>query len=171
MTDHGYSGQIVTDYNMYQFNHYARDFWKKHKIREYTAPLELNSTELAHIEKEGLEVIIYGYLPMMVSAGCIQKTRGNCRKQSGVTTIVDRYHKSFMVKNECDYCYNVMYNYAPLYLGDKMDEVRNLGKISKRFMFTFETPDEIRKILELYKEEQPFSDGEFTRGHWKRGIK
>ena len=86
-------------------------------------------------------------------------------------TITDRYRKTFVVKNECDYCYNVIYNNVPLYLGDKMQEVYDTNPGSIRLMFTVEEPEKVKQIIRAYEEERTFSEGEFTRGHWKNGIK
>ena len=88
-----------------------------------------------------------------------------------MTTITDRYHKDFVVKNECDYCYNVIYNQVPLYLGDKIQEVYELNPESCRLMFTTEDEKETRKVLQNFEKEKPMEEGTFTRGHWKNGIK
>ena len=86
-------------------------------------------------------------------------------------TITDRYRKTFVVKNECDYCYNVIYNHVPLYLGDRMQEVYDINPGSLRLMFTLEEPEKVKQIIRSYEEERTFAEGEFTRGHWKNGIK
>ena len=123
LKEHGYTGRIMTDYNLYEFNQESRKFWKEKGVFEFTAPVELTERELQDLRVKDGEVIVYGYLPMMISAGCIQKTTRGCLKKSGQTTITDRYRNPFVVKNECDYCYNILYNYVPLYLGDRMEEV------------------------------------------------
>ncbi|WP_461810457.1 U32 family peptidase, partial [Faecalimonas sp.] len=97
---------IVLDANMYQFNREAKMFWEEQKMQDFTAPLELNCRELENLGCEKSELIIYGYLQMMVSAQCIHKTIGKCTHQSGYTQIIDRYNKQFTAKNCCDYCYN-----------------------------------------------------------------
>lgn len=168
---HGYAKPIITDYNLYQFNKSGKEFWKTRGADGLTAPLELTLHELKDMGVQEGEVIIYGHIPMMVSAGCIQKTLGRCRKIPGRTTITDRYRKKFVVKNECDYCYNVIYNNVPLYLADKMQEVESLRPESVRLMFTVENRAETEHILSGVKEERQMPEGTFTRGHWKRGIK
>ena len=167
----GFAKAIVTDYNLYQFNQYGKSFWKDEGVNRFTAPLELTAHELAELGVGEGEIIIYGHIPMMVSAGCIQKTTGKCKQQSGTTTIIDRYRKEFVVKNECDYCYNVIYNQVPLYLADRMNEVKKLNPASVRLMFTIESASETKRMLAMYEEGKAVPEGEFTRGHWKRGIK
>lgn len=171
LKEHGYTGRIMTDYNLYEFNQESRKFWKEKGVFEFTAPVELTERELQDLRVKDGEVIVYGYLPMMISAGCIQKTTGGCLKKSGQTTITDRYRNPFVVKNECDYCYNILYNYVPLYLGDRMEEVYQIGPGRIRLMFTTERQQEVRQILSAYFEGKELPEGTYTRGHWKRGIK
>lgn len=171
LKEHGYTGRIMTDYNLYEFNQESRKFWKEKGVFEFTAPVELTERELQDLRVKDGEVIVYGYLPMMISAGCIQKTTRGCLKKSGQTTITDRYRNPFVVKNECDYCYNILYNYVPLYLGDRMEEVYQIGSGRIRLMFTTERQQEVRQILSAYFEGKELPEGTYTRGHWKRGIK
>ena len=170
LKEHGYTGRIMTDYNLYEFNQESRKFWKEKGVFEFTAPVELTERELQDLRVKDGEVIVYGYLPMMISAGCIQKTTRGCLKKSGQTTITDRYRNPFVVKNECDYCYNILYNYVPLYLGDRMEEVYQIGPGRIRLMFTTERQQEVRQILSAYFEGKELPEGTYTRGHWKRGI-
>ena len=171
LKEHGYTGRIMTDYNLYEYNQESRKFWKEKGVFEFTAPVELTERELQDLRVKDGEVIVYGYLPMMISAGCIQKTTRGCLKKSGQTTITDRYRNPFVVKNECDYCYNILYNYVPLYLGDRMEEVYQIGPGRIRLMFTTERQQEVRQILSAYFEGKELPEGTYTRGHWKRGIK
>ena len=171
LKEHGYTGRIMTDYNLYEFNQESRKFWKGKGVFEFTAPVELTERELQDLRVKDGEVIVYGYLPMMISAGCIQKTTRGCLKKSGQTTITDRYRNPFVVKNECDYCYNILYNYVPLYLGDRMEEVYQIGPGRIRLMFSTERQQEVRQILSAYFEGKELPEGTYTRGHWKRGIK
>lgn len=171
LKEHGYTGRIMTDYNLYEFNQESRKFWKEKGVFEFTAPVELTERELQDLRVKDGELIVYGYLPMMISAGCIQKTTRGCLKKSGQTTITDRYRNPFVVKNECDYCYNILYNYVPLYLGDRMEEVYQIGPGRIRLMFTTERQQEVRQILSAYFEGKELPEGTYTRGHWKRGIK
>ncbi len=177
LKNHRYAGKIVTDYNLYQFNKYAKEFWKNEMIESTTAPLELNFKELKEVGVENSELVVYGYFPMMVSAQCVKKTTEGCKKQKGTCFIKDRYNKQFAVKNHCDYCYNIIYNTAPVVLTDQKVEIIELNPKAIRLHFTTENKQSMRKIVELYNEVfykggQPIEpDFEFTRGHFKRGIK
>ncbi|MCI8639212.1 MAG: U32 family peptidase [Coprococcus sp.] len=169
--EHGFAKPVVTDYNLYQFNDYAKKFWEDEGADGFTAPLELTARELGDLDISQGETVVYGYLPLMVSAGCVVKTTGQCKKESGQMTITDRYRKQFVVKNECDYCYNVIYNQVPLFLADQMQEVYKAGAGRLRLMFTWESAEKVREILKLYREKKGLPEGTFTRGHWKSGIK
>ena len=41
LKEHGYTGRIMTDYNLYEFNQESRKFWKEKGVFEFTAPVEL----------------------------------------------------------------------------------------------------------------------------------
>lgn len=174
---HGYAKNIVTDYNLYQFNRYAKAFWQEHQVESTTAPLELNYKELKMTGLENSELVIYGHYPMMVSAQCVQKTTGGCIGKKGKLTIKDRYQKIFTVKNYCDYCYNIIYNTTPLVLTDQKAEILDLNPKALRMHFTIEDRNTMANMLRLYEKvfyqnacgEEP--NVEFTRGHFKRGIK
>ncbi len=177
LREHKYSGCIVMDHNMYQFNRSAKEFWKRENTESLTAPIELNYRELKEVGLENSELIVYGYLPMMVSAQCVQKTTDGCYKKKGQLQLVDRYQKEFSVKNNCDYCYNMIYNTLPLVLTDQKEEIRELHPKALRLHFTIEESKQVKAVLDMY--EAVFwhngaaiePDMEFTRGHFKRGIK
>lgn len=177
LREHAYTGNIVTDYNLYQFNQYAKAFWMEQGVESGTAPLELNYRELAETGLENSGLVIYGHTPMMVSAQCITKTTMGCRHRSGILMMKDRFQKEFAVKNNCDYCYNIIYNTAPVVLTDQKEEIQSLMPKELRLHFTVEKKETVREVLQLYR--SVFLDGgqavepemEFTRGHFKRGIK
>jgi len=171
-----YDGQIVTDHNLYIFNREAKSFWQKAGAGLMTAPLELNYQELKELGMTGCELVAYGYLPMMVTAGCIRRNTQKCHKLSGSLIIKDRYQKQFRVKNDCRNCYNMIYNTLPLVLNDQMRAIRQLAPAALRLMFTSESGKHTEAVLDAYcrsaageKVEPPVA--EFTRGHFKRGIK
>jgi putative protease len=87
--------------------------------------------------------------------------------------LTDRYQKKFPVKNNCLYCYNIVYNSVPLSLHKELEKGTKYP--IKRLAFTVETAEETKKILEYYRlldegmaEQLPFD--EFTTGHEKRGV-
>lgn len=169
--------QVVMDCNMYEFNREAKRFWKEQNVQGLTAPLELNYRELQELGIQDCELIVYGYLQMMVSAQCVRKTTGACTKTPGYLQMTDRKKKEFTVKNCCDYCYNVIYNAEALSLLDQQEEIQTLSPKALRLHFTIESEEETKKVLYCFEDvfvkhrETEKLAGTYTRGHFKRGIK
>lgn len=173
----GYAKKIVTDYNMYQFNQSAKEFWLEQGVESTTAPFELNDRELSDVGLEQSELIVYGYQPMMVSAQCVKKTTQGCNRNREKLVLKDRYQKDFMVQCFCDSCYNVIYNTAPMMLCDQVESIYHLQPKAIRMHFTVEDGNSMEELLALYedafyvKKRNVEPKMEFTRGHFKRGIK
>lgn len=147
-----------------------------------TMPWELNSRELepvlASCRGLGLtsELIIYGNAPMMVSAQCITNTVKGCTHKRGTLMMKDRTGAVLPVKNHCSFCYNTIYNPAPLSLLGSEKLVRRLMAERLRLQFTVEGTEQTEKVLDAFigsfvynrDVDVPFRD--FTRGHFKRGV-
>lgn len=172
----GYEKPVFLDHNMYTYNRRAVSFWRKQGISMDTAPLELNAGELAERGCHKSEVLVYGRIPMMVSAQCLHKTAGVCRQKEEIWYLKDRKGKLFPVRNHCLACYNVIYNCVPLKLEDCGSQIDRLRPASLRLSFTIERPGEMLEITKRYVDslikggKVPACEGEFTRGHFKRGI-
>lgn len=173
---YGYTKARIPDYNMYTYNRYAEEFWKERGIAQTTASLELNDRELAVRGCKNSEILVYGHLPMMVSAQCVRKNVDKCRKQSGFLYLKDRKGKRFPVKNSCSFCYNVIYNHVPLALFGNKKELDALAPASLRLSFTIEPPEKAAGIAQAFAEKFvevrniEYDFGDFTRGHFKRGV-
>lgn len=177
LKEYGYSKDIVSDSNLYVFNQYARKFWEDQNVRLTTAPLELNVRELKELGVESSELVVYGYTPMMITAQCIQKTTGGCDCKKKQIKVQDRYKKTFVVKNYCDYCYNIIYNSSPTIIFDLKDDIVELNPRALRLNFTIEDENTTKEILKLCEDalennlDVSITKSEFTRGHFRRGIK
>ncbi len=147
-----------------------------------TMPWELNSREMEPVlgACRGLglasELIIYGNAPMMVSAQCITNTVKGCTHKRGTLMMKDRTGALLPVKNHCSFCYNTIYNPAPLSLLGSEKLVGRLMPDRLRLQFTVEGTEQTEKVLDAFigsfvygrDVEAPFRD--FTRGHFKRGV-
>ncbi len=176
LRDLDYPKEIHGDYNLYIFNKSSKKRMKEFGITRSTAPVELNEKELEKLDLSDCTFIAYGYQPVMITAGCIQKTTKECNKKNGNLYLKDRYRKEFYVQMCCDYCYNVVYNTAPLYLADQGVLFNKLNPQNLRLDFSKEKPEEMKDILEAYESSWIYGrdvacSGEFTRGHIKRGVK
>lgn len=110
------------------------------------------------------ELMVYGHLPMMVSANCIQRTSARCDHGNRILQLRDRMGKDMPVRCYCKYCYNQIFNAEPLVLYDLLDEVRALQPQCLRYDFSVEPATVVRQVL----------DGavprSMTRGHFRHGI-
>lgn len=169
--------EIVLNYNMYIYNREAISFWRDKGIESFTAPVELNHQELSHLGLEDCELLVYGYLPLMVSAQCLYESTTGCRKDKGNHKgyLTDRLGKKFFVSTNCSSCYNIIYNGQPQALHKQWKEVLSLKPKNIRLDFTLEdkgrTEEILRTFIQIYKYgEEAFVPGDFTRGHFRRGV-
>lgn len=177
------SKPMETDANMYLWNSYSYDAYAVRFSERYLS-YELNGAETARLlagKPDGcFSQIVYGRIPMMITANCIAKTADRCRyKDSGsFGQLKDRYRKEFPVYMNCRQCYNVIYNSVPLSLHQNIHKLKKLGITDFRLDFTTETGNDVKRIISFYKdillkdEERkaavPFT--EYTNGHFKRGV-
>jgi len=170
--------ELIMDHNLYSFNNKAVEELKKFLPLRITAPLELNKKELYGRNNKNSELLIYGRLPLMTSAQCVKKSTGGCKKQSGISYIKDRYNVIFPIKNNCEECYNIIYNALPVLLFGQAEEIKKMQFSAYRLSFTTEDEKEVHKILDVCGRtfvstseniKDIYSD-EFTYGHYKRGV-
>lgn len=162
------------DFSLYAWSGRARRELRALGIHTDTVPVELNSRECRQRGAAGSQLIIYGRLPLMVSAQCTNRLQNGCTKQPGCLWLKDRKGITFPVKNYCDYCYNVLYNSSPLCLFDCMEEIRRLNPTGGyRICFTTESAGEAGRVMELYRRGMSQGEGKgssCTRGHFRRGV-
>ena len=164
------------DSSIYSMNRRSKDFLTGLGAVELTAPVELNYSELKQLGCTDMELIVYGHQQLMISAQCVKKTRGGCTKQPEMIQLTDRQHKHFYVYNECEFCYNKIYNGLPTMLFDKKKEIFELAPSSVRIHFIMETEAQMKTLLQsfvsIYREGRPEKNvlKDFTRGHFTRGI-
>lgn len=164
---------VIPDTGLYCFNQETLKFWKDYG-REYTLPYELNAGEAFHLVQsaQGLGMrtilVVYGRIPMMVTANCLRKTSGICpprREERRQIYLKDRYQTSFPVAVNCEHCYNIIYNSVPYSLHTSDKETKRVGADVWRYDFVLEPEAECRQILA-----GAFPSSGFTTGHLKRGV-
>ncbi len=168
-------GKVAADHSLYTWNTQAAEEIASWGSQYRTLSVELNRKELEASADENSEMIVYGRIPMMVSAQCICKNTIGCKKQPAELVLVDRMKKRFPVKNICRECYNVIYNNLPLSLADQWSSVRTLPLRGYRLSFTTETQKQVRNVLAAYEEVSRTGRTSIklentTRGHYKRGA-
>lgn len=141
--------------------HECRKLREKLRSSVRGADAEADSIGLGELP---FELMIYGHLPMMVSANCIQRTSARCDHGNRILQLRDRMGKDMPVRCYCTYCYNQIFNAEPLVLYDLPDEVRALQPQCLRYDFSVEPATVVRQVLEGAV---PRS---MTRGHFRHGI-
>lgn len=164
--------EVRLNYNLYMFQQWARNFYQKQGYHRFTVPVELNEEEIAGLGVEDCDFIIYGRLPLMVSAQCVRDNVYTCsagKKTEGIT-LKDRMGAEFPVRQICDCCYNIIYNSACFSLLGS-DVEKRFSPAGWRFDFTFENVEEMKAVLDAFRTGTAyFGKGPFTKGHVKRGI-
>ena len=168
--------QMVSDSNLYTYSNEAAEYFYRLGMIQDTIPVELNRKEILRRENSRSEMIIYGRLPLMITAQCIHKNMLGCMHQHKVLNLKDRYSVHFPVKNFCSECYNVIYNSLPVCLFKEDVTVKKIAPAAVRLSFTTETEEETEQILTIYGD--IYKNGgilgqmpmECTNGHFKRGV-
>lgn len=172
----GYPEAVIPDHGLYTMNRYSKEFWEEKGIKEDTVPLELDKSEIYKRDNSGSELIIYGRVPLMISAQCVKKNYGKCTGTFGSMVLKDRKNAEFPVLFECDRCYNIIYNSVPLSLLGVFDKIGKTGAASYRLSFTVEDAAEVRNIVNdaigiIFEGTEAYKEGfAYTRGHFNRGI-
>jgi len=183
----------VSDASIYVFNQNAVSCLEKiSDIDEVTLPYELTLHDL-HAIKDALSsekilssLIVYGRIPMMVTAGCLKRTYNECNHETSICVdqfIKDRKNSKFPVYNDCSICTNVILNDRPLSLYNMLDRVKKLSCDRLRIDLTVETRQESKKIVTAFVSEllgcefegissdkEYMQKIQYTTGHIKRGV-
>ncbi len=166
----------IFDYTCYGYNTEAVSMLRELGAWELTYPIELNQRECLNLRKSvkehqdrvisemPYELLVYGHLPMMVSANCIRKTSAGCDHKNRFMLLRDRMQKDMPVRCYCKYCYNQIFNAEPLVLFDLPEEVFSLEPECLRYDFSVETGAEVLKIL------AGAIPKDITRGHFRHGV-
>ncbi len=114
--------------------------------------------------KRGL--IAYGRLPLMLTRNCPMKNAGSCEDCGKKGYLTDRMGIKFPIvcSNGC----SEILNSRPIYLADRLDELKNMDFAT--LYFTKEKGEAVEQIIEAYRKGRSVS-GEFTRGLYYRGVK
>ena len=176
LADRGWTGGAALDHRLYLWNRKTCAFWAD-KMDTYCAPLELNRKSIYELPGKGQEIVVYGRIPMMVTANCIRKTAGDCPKEKGKRAgqpggrscaparpsanavkktdtkdyrLLDRYQAEFPVETDCAYCYNTIYNSVPLSLHGFLGEIAESGAEAVRLDFLEESGGQTAELMSLF---------------------
>ena len=175
MKEMGVEELSVLDYNLYSMNDYAIAEYERLGCKRLTAPYELNAKELYKRQNKKSEVVVYGYIPLMISAQCVNKNFDRCNKKGEELYLTDRYQKKFLVKCICHSCYNIIYNSVPLTIWQEKESLCKMGFEDFRLSFTVENRKKTKQVLDSFysgfiKMAEKEIVWDYTKGHFKRGI-
>ena len=180
--DTAWKAKCVLDYNMYVMNREAKTFYENMFGRTeelFTAPVELSARELFDLGVEEMTLVVYGHLPLMVTAHCLKKTMGLCGNKKGTVSddrtepfyLTDRVGKRLPTVQNCKECYNLIYNPECLSLLTGGNEIEKLRPVAVRLDFTFESEQEVKRVLKsAVGNREPITGTGYTGGHFKRGV-
>lgn len=189
LAEHDYPGKIVLDAQIYMWNaqsiqELSEDDRLAGHIEGYTLPLEESVhswRDTLAADRSGLipTVILYGRVPMMVSAGCVLKTTRGCSGHKGRfdcerPEMEDRTGRKLPVECSCRYCYNVIWNAYPLSLHKAYFGGMHLGNISYRLDLTTETEKEALQTADFFCNgtgdagQPPYTA--YTTGRFQKGV-
>ncbi len=117
---------------------------------------ELTLAQMRDIKGRSVAVV-YGRLPLMVTEKCVGKEISDCDScKRGKQELVDRKGVRFPVLNDGSHR-SLIFNSVPVYMGDRMNDLCRRGLVMHHFIFTTETKDEVRRVMEAYKKGTPSS--------------
>lgn len=126
-------------------------------------PLE-KATKIGGEIKRG--IIAYGRLPLMLTRNCPMKNAGSCADCSKKGYLTDRMGIKFPIV--CGNDFSEILNSRPIYLGDRIAEIKNMDFIT--LYFTKEKGEAVDAIIDAFRKGKKAS-GEYTRGAYYRGVK
>ena len=165
------------DFQVYGMNRTAQLCLREFGAARLTLPIEETVRELKSLDTAGQEMVVAGRLPMMVSANCLKKTAARCDHKPEYMKLRDRRMMEMPVKTHCTFCYNTIYNAAPLSLSGVAAELTGLKLGAVRLLLSNESATETKTaVRSIYRSfvlgepGVPEAYENFTRGHFKRAV-
>ena len=152
--------EVFSDFPLNVFNSNTASLFP-HPIVSF----ELSLDAANRINAADTGCVVYGRMPLMLTRNCPIKAHIGCEKCKKQGSLTDRKGYSFPVVCSPYPCVEML-NSVPLYMGDRMNEVKT---DFAHFYFSVETPEEVKKVISLFESgEKP--DFKYTRGLYQRGA-
>lgn len=174
--------KVVSDAGMYVCNSKSAEFLADENVDEHILPYELHRQEIGQLLKAGnalghrFVLPVYGYIPVMETAGCLLKTNNACRHGKGreVVVLTDRHKKDRVVITHCDRCENTVYNSVPLSLHKEAAQIVSMPLSGVMLKFTIENESQTQSVLDFWGnlsfEHSQCYVREFTKGHFLKSV-
>lgn len=134
---------MIGDFRLNVFNSISYEYLVEQGVEGVILSPELSLSQLRDFHSCG--IIAYGKFPIMTTHKCILKDTYGCEKCKGY--IKDRQNVSFFAEGIFGHR-NVMYNSVPIYMADKMNDIKDY---SHHFIFSDEKENEAYEVIEAYK--------------------
>ncbi|MDD6193460.1 MAG: U32 family peptidase [Lachnospiraceae bacterium] len=171
--------RIQLDHRLYTLSNISLFAFEQRGYERFCAPLELNEKELSHRYNAHSTMLVYGRIPLMVTANCQHQNSVGCDKKPVILYLQDRYRERFPVKNRCHFCYNEIYNSKIYNILSEIERVKSLGFQGCRLDFTLEDQEETNRVLDQFEALWMGIENDkilqetsaiVTKGHFKRGV-
>lgn len=148
------------------FNSASAEVLERLDVKSLTLSPELTLNQIADLGTEAKKGIIgYGRLPLMLTRNCPARNGRSCQECKGRGYLTDRLDKKFPIL--CSWGCSEILNSQPIYMGDRLNEIKNCDFIT--FFFTREKKELCEAILDAYRKGKSVK-GDFTRGLYYRGV-
>lgn len=152
--------EVFGDFSLNVFNSESADM-----IKNPILSFELTLEQANRINAENTGIIVYGYVPLMLTRNCPVKTSIGCYECNKQGKLTDRKGYEFPVICSDYPCVEIL-NSAPIYMLDRMSEIKT---DFAHFYFSTESVKDVEKIIHMYEAgEKP--DFKYTRGLYQRGA-
>lgn len=148
------------------FGDYGLNVFNSNTASQINSPIlsfELTLEQANRINADDTGIIAYGKLPLMLTRNCPIKNHIGCNNCEG--TLTDRKGFKFPVVCSKYPCVEIL-NPVPLYLGDRMREIKT---DFIHFYFTDESKKQVESIVSMYENGSSL-DEKYTRGLYYRGV-
>ena len=159
---------IHTGFSMNVSNSFSAGVLEELGVKSLTLSPELTLKDLAKVGgRVPRGIIAYGRLPLMLTRNCPVRNGKTCQECKMNSYLTDRMGKKFPVV--CNMGFSEILNSAPIYMADRMSEIKNMDFVT--FYFTKEKKEICENILEAYRKGKKLSDAStYTRGLYYRGA-
>ncbi|MGN1479929.1 MAG: U32 family peptidase, partial [Acutalibacteraceae bacterium] len=158
--------EVTAGYGSNIFNSLSAEKMRLDGVKKILLSTELNLAQIKNIGGEiPRGVFAYGRLPLMLTRNCPVRNVKTCAECKKSGTLTDRKNTVFPI--ECHNSCSDLLNSRPVYMADRLDEIKNVDFIL--LYFTDESADRAAQIINAYKNALK-PQGEFTRGLFYRGV-
>lgn len=175
------------NYTMGLFNTVAAGHYALEGAEAIGLSPELTLAQIRDINKKltlPAETVVYGYLPVMTTEYCPVSMGGGCDQRGGCKNlnygIIDEKRKVFRIIR-LDSCRTQILNSDVLFLAEELSDITGSGVSILRADFYFENPEDIGRIVKLYRNHGDMDKHDralmesikgkgFTKGHFYRGV-